>query len=459
MTPNEVAPGVFVTTSTVFLTTTTVVAGRDGGCLLIDPALTVAELAGLGEWLASSGLRPVVGWATHAHWDHVLWAASLGRGVPRYATFQTVEAVAGRRQALIAEMAADAPGHDLDLFGRLQALGGSGGSPSRGALGGSGGSPSQGALGGSGGSPSRGAPRPEVIPWDGPEARVVWHDAHAPGHGALFLAAAGVLIAGDMLSDVEIPLLDLESADPFGSYRAGLGTLARLPGVRLAVPGHGHVADAGAVRRRIAADFGYLDAVEACRDVADRRLLPADAGWLRAEHARHLEAARVTATERTVLLASTVLLVRNALKDEDRDKTVGLLLVLGVRRVGRDGPRPPLFPLRAAHLADGHVPLDGAVLHLNVRVGPHVVHPLRVLRRAALGADDGVRALVLHSHQRSLAHLAALRPEVGDHNDRQARVEQCRARTAAGALILLDLVPDPRRRACLVLSVNWHVPS
>jgi hydroxyacylglutathione hydrolase len=260
VTPEEVAPGVFVTTSPVFLTTTTIVAGRDGGCLLIDPALTVAELAGLGEWLASSGLHPVAGWATHGHWDHVLWAATLGPGVPRYATHATVEAVAARRHAMITEMATEAPGHDLELFGQLRAL------------------PAQ------------------VIPWGGPEARVVSHDAHAPGHGAIFLAAAGVLIAGDMLSDVEIPLPDLESADPFGGYRAGLGTLARLPGVRLTVPGHGHAGDAGTFRSRVAADFGYLDAVEAGRDAADRRLLPADAGWLRAEHARLLEAARVTAT-------------------------------------------------------------------------------------------------------------------------------------------------------------------
>jgi hydroxyacylglutathione hydrolase len=271
--PQEVAPGVFVTTSPVFLTTTTIVAGRDGGCLLIDPALTVAEVAGLAEWLASSGLRPVAGWATHAHWDHVLWAASLGLDVPRYATSPAAEAAGdvARRHAMIAEMAEQAPGHDPELFGRLQA------------------------LGGPGGPPPRAAPPALVIPWDGPEARVVSHDAHAPGHGAILLPEAGVLVAGDMLSDVEIPLLDLESADPFGTYRAGLGALARLPGVRLAVPGHGHVADAAAFRSRVAADFGYLDAVEAGREADDPRLLPADAGWLRAEHSRHLGAARATA--------------------------------------------------------------------------------------------------------------------------------------------------------------------
>jgi hypothetical protein len=43
----EVAPGVLVATSSYDQTTTTVVVGSagSGGCLLIDPAVTVAELA------------------------------------------------------------------------------------------------------------------------------------------------------------------------------------------------------------------------------------------------------------------------------------------------------------------------------------------------------------------------------------------------------------------------------
>jgi hydroxyacylglutathione hydrolase len=52
-----------------------------------------------------------------------------------------------------------------------------------------------------------------AIPWDGPEARLIVHDGHAPGHGAVFLPGSGVLIAGDMCSDVEIPLLDLVAGD------------------------------------------------------------------------------------------------------------------------------------------------------------------------------------------------------------------------------------------------------
>jgi hydroxyacylglutathione hydrolase len=112
---------------------------------------------------------------------------------------------------------------------------------------------------------------------------VVAHDGHAPGHGAVFLPRTGVLIAGDMCSDIEIPLLDLGSADPFGAYRHGLGLLAGLPDVRIVVPGHGQVADRASFRQRIAADFGYLDAVQEGREPADPRLR---ADWLRAEHNR-----------------------------------------------------------------------------------------------------------------------------------------------------------------------------
>ena len=58
----EIAPGVLVATSSYATTTSTVVVGSSGGCLLIDPAVTVADLAGLAAYLASRGLRAVVAW-------------------------------------------------------------------------------------------------------------------------------------------------------------------------------------------------------------------------------------------------------------------------------------------------------------------------------------------------------------------------------------------------------------
>ena len=57
----EIAPGVLVATSAYAMTTSTVVIGSSGGCLLIDPAVTVDDLAALAGELAERGLRPVVG--------------------------------------------------------------------------------------------------------------------------------------------------------------------------------------------------------------------------------------------------------------------------------------------------------------------------------------------------------------------------------------------------------------
>ena len=250
--PFPVAPGVYVATAETYTTTTTIVTGDDGGCLLVDPAVTVADLAALAGWLAARGLHPVAGWSTHPHWDHLLWSRALG-GAPRYATPRAAAAVAGGEADLIRGVREGAPGHDLTLFARVRPHAG------------------------------------REFDWPGPRVLVYPHDAHAPGHGALFLPDAGVLVAGDMCSDVEIPLLDLESADPFLRYREGLDLLAGVAGVELVVPGHGHVGGAAEFRRRIAADLAYLDAVQAGGDNDDPRLT---ADWLAAEHARQRAAAR-----------------------------------------------------------------------------------------------------------------------------------------------------------------------
>ena len=244
----EIAPGVLVATSSFALTTTTVVVGSGGGCLLIDPGVTVAELAGLAGELAERSLVPVVAWSTHPHWDHVLWSRQLG-DPPRYAAPAAVAIAETERQGMVDGMEHSAPGHDLELFGRLAGL------------------------------------DAQVIPWDGPVAQLIVHDAHAPGHGAVFLPEAGVLAAGDMCSDVEIPLLDTVADDAFGDYRTGLSRLAAVSGVRQVVPGHGHVGDAAEFRRRLAADSGYLDAL-ALREPFDDPRITSD--WMRDAHEAHL---------------------------------------------------------------------------------------------------------------------------------------------------------------------------
>jgi hydroxyacylglutathione hydrolase len=244
----EVTPGVLVTTAEMYTTTSTVIVGPDGTCLLVDPAVTPADVAGLAAALAGRGLRPAAGWATHPHWDHVLWSAELG-DVPRYATPRAAAVAERERDGLIEAVTESAPGHDLELFARLTPL------------------------------PA------DRIPWDGPVAQVLAHDAHEAGHGAVFLPGTGTLLAGDMLSDLEIPLLNTGSPDAVGEYRAGLDLLASVDGVHIIVPGHGHVGDGAEFGRRVEADRRYLDALERGAPQAGRDERISN-DWLRAEHER-----------------------------------------------------------------------------------------------------------------------------------------------------------------------------
>jgi glyoxylase-like metal-dependent hydrolase (beta-lactamase superfamily II) len=254
----QITPEVLVATSEMYLTTTTVVAAPDGGCLVIDPAITPADVAALAAELKARGLTPVAGFATHSHWDHVLWSAELG-DVPRYASLGTTRAAVDRRDDILASAEQSAPGHEAGLTGRLTPL------------------------------PAGRA----AVPWAGPLAQVVIHDGHAPGHTAVFLPGTGVLVAGDMLSDVEIPLLDPEAADPLGDYQAGLDRLAALPGVRHLVPGHGHVGDAAEFGRRAGADRAYLAALGRGDDFTDPRITQ---NWLDDMHEQQLSRARSAAS-------------------------------------------------------------------------------------------------------------------------------------------------------------------
>jgi glyoxylase-like metal-dependent hydrolase (beta-lactamase superfamily II) len=90
------------------------------------------------------------------------------------------------------------------------------------------------------------------IPWDGPQVRIIEHQAHAPGHAALLIEERGVLVAGDLLSDILIPFLDLSAADPMEGYLAALRLLEDVADdVDVLITGHGSVGGADQVRARI----------------------------------------------------------------------------------------------------------------------------------------------------------------------------------------------------------------
>src|SRR6476661_1694634 len=156
----------------------------------------------------------------------------------------------------------------------------------------------------------------------------------------------------------------------------------------------------------------------------------------------------------------SALLAVDPLEQEDRDLTVGLLLVLGVRRVLRDRPLPPLRALVALGDTRAVGVLLSAVLEVDLGVVDEVLVPRRVLGRPALGGDRGVHTVVLDPHHRVLAQLARLRTLRRDHDDGPLRLAHEGVRALpVGRLELLHLLAHPVARAGLVLTLKCHTGS
>lgn len=249
----QVAEGVLTHQSDFIKSNAVVVHGR-AGVLLIDPGIQGSEMTCLANDLRASGQPVVAGFSTHPHWDHLLWHDQLG-AAPRYGTERCADSVraqmadpdwkAREAEELPPEIADDVP---LDLLGLITGL------------------PADTAQ----------------IPWDGPRVRILEHQAHAPGHAALWIEEAGVLVAGDMLSDVLIPMLDLNgTADPIEDYLAALRLLEGVAGdADVVVPGHGSVGGADQVRARIDQDCAYVHALRDGQVLSDPRIGPsARDGW------------------------------------------------------------------------------------------------------------------------------------------------------------------------------------
>ena len=113
------------------------------------------------------------------------------------------------------------------------------------------------------------------IPWDGPQVRIIEHQAHAQGHAALFIEERGVLVAGDMLSDILIPFPDLDAVNPIEDYLVGLRLLEGVADdVDVLIPGHGSVGGADQVRARIELDRAYVQALRDGHAPDDPRIGP-----------------------------------------------------------------------------------------------------------------------------------------------------------------------------------------
>ena len=246
---NQVADGVWVRQSEWVWSNAIVVRG-EGGLILVDPGIDGADLDQLADDVDRLGIPVVAGFSTHPHWDHLLWHPRFG-DVPRYATRACAEAAfeaRERAQTMAAESASDIP---LELIGLLTTLPTDGG----------------------------------AVPGE-----IVEHQAHAVGHAAVLLADRGVLLAGDMLSDVLIPLLDPRRPGQVGAYESALDRLEEATRhVEVLVPGHGAVAEGSEVASRVAADRAYIDALRRGQEPVDARL---GQDWLSGPHQSNLKQAR-----------------------------------------------------------------------------------------------------------------------------------------------------------------------
>ncbi len=171
----QVADGVLVSQSQ-FCQSNAVVVQGEAGVLLIDAGVYGDEMAALAGELSDSGQTVVAGFSTHPHWDHLLWHAGFG-APPRYGT---ARCAASARDRLSGGLGAAAKAVGIPEQVPLDLLGAITGLPADAAQ----------------------------IPWDGPRVRIIEHQAHAAGHAALLIEDRGVLVAGDMLSDFFVPMLD-----------------------------------------------------------------------------------------------------------------------------------------------------------------------------------------------------------------------------------------------------------
>jgi glyoxylase-like metal-dependent hydrolase (beta-lactamase superfamily II) len=243
----HVAMDVLVHESEFLQSNSVLVRGR-AGVLLIDPGITGEEMADLASDIRQLGEPVVAGFSTHPDWDHLLWHANFG-DVPRYGTARCAasirdllshadwkDRIAG---ALPPEFAEDIP---MDLLGLISGL------------------------------PAEAA----EIPWDGPTVRILEHQAHAPGHAALVIEESRVLVAGDMLSDILMPFLDLEAANPLEDYLAALRLFDGVADdVDAVVPGHGEVGGREQLRARIEQDRAYVQTLRDGGAWDDPRVGPA----------------------------------------------------------------------------------------------------------------------------------------------------------------------------------------
>jgi glyoxylase-like metal-dependent hydrolase (beta-lactamase superfamily II) len=207
---------------------TNAVALRGGGeAMLIDSPYFPEELEALPDLLGGAGFGPDALIATHGDFDHLLGrlafpGLALGLGEP---TVERLHREPGAAQR-------DLRDHDAQFYvertaplalGQVQTL-----------------------------------PVPGSVELGDQEIELHAAEGHTADGTALFARWCGVLVVGDYLSNVEIPMVVSLAA-----YRATLARLSPLvEAAETVVPGHGAPHDRERALRLLDEDVDYLDALE-----------------------------------------------------------------------------------------------------------------------------------------------------------------------------------------------------
>ena len=223
-----VHPDAVVVTSRIWQTTCTAIRAAEEA-MLIDSPYFPDELDALPTLLAQAGFSVSALLCTHADFDHLLGRGafpSLALGVGE-STALRLRAEPGQAQREL--RAADAEHYVARpaplALGSWQAL-----------------------------------PVPGYVDVGGEQLELHPAEGHTADGTAFFARFCGVLVCGDYLSDVEIPLID--AAGSLDDYRTTLARLAPLiEESEVVVPGHGSPHDRETALRLLEEDDDYLEAV------------------------------------------------------------------------------------------------------------------------------------------------------------------------------------------------------
>jgi glyoxylase-like metal-dependent hydrolase (beta-lactamase superfamily II) len=237
---SELGDGIHVRQSRAFAMNSVVLLDPEH-TVIVDPGVLPSELDDIARMVRGAEPLDVTLFFTHAHWDHVLgrpwWPKAKTLAHDRFA-----DEVRAERAAIAREAEGLAARH-----GERWERGFAPFTPA---------------------TAVSGLRFMRLDPW-----RLVMRDA--PGHSAsqltCHLTDHGLLIAADMLSDIEPPILDGPCA-PYRETLEALRVLAEHGAIETLIPGHGAIA-AGrdAVLERFRTDLDYLAALErGAREAVER---------------------------------------------------------------------------------------------------------------------------------------------------------------------------------------------